>query len=237
MKHLPNFITLMNLACGCLAIVSLANNKLQEAALLVFGAAVLDFLDGLTARVLKAYSPIGKELDSLADVVSFGVVPGLMLFALFKNDPSTGLLSLGRDSAVHFVAFLVPLFSAYRLSKFNIDTRQKDYFIGLPTPANALCIASMAMINENTSLGTWSLIHHPAFLTGFSIACSLLLVAEIPLFSLKSLAAGWTANKGFYLLLIISLATVVILGFAAGPVILFFYLILSIVFPPVKSAT
>lgn len=234
MKHLPNLITLMNLACGCLAIISLAGNRMQEAALLIFGAAVLDFLDGMVARLLKAYSNIGKELDSLADVVSFGVVPGLILFALFQDNPDAELLSPWRGSYLPYVALLVPLLSAYRLAKFNIDTRQKDYFIGLPTPANALCIASMALIPFTPDDTAWKLVHHPAILAGFSIVCSLLLIAELPLFSLKTLSSGWAVNKGIYILVAGSVLTALLLGFAAGPVILFFYLILSIVFPPVK---
>lgn len=236
MKLIPNFITLMNLAFGCLAILWLANDRIQEAALFVFGAAVLDFLDGLAARWLKAYSDIGKELDSLADVVSFGVVPGLILFALFQENPDAGMLNPWRDSFVPYVVFLVPLLSAYRLAKFNIDTRQQHYFIGLPTPANALCIASMALIPDGDSNLIQDLVHHPTFLTAYAIGCSLLLVSGLPLFSLKSLAWGWAHNKGFYLLISLAMVSAFILGFAAGPVILFFYLILSILFPPVKQA-
>lgn len=236
MKHIPNFITLMNLACGCLAIIHLADNRMQEAAYFVFCAAGLDFLDGMVARLLKAYSNIGKELDSLADVVSFGVVPGLILFALFQDNPDAGLLNPWRDSLLPYVALLVPLLSAYRLAKFNIDTRQKDHFLGLPTPANALCIASMALIPFAPDDSAWGLVHQPAALAGFSIVSALLLVVEIPLFSLKTLSSGWAVNKGIYLLAAISVASAVFLGFAAGPVILFFYLILSVLFPPVKHA-
>lgn len=236
MKQIPNFITLMNLACGCLAIIQLASGHLQVAASLVFGAAILDFLDGLVARWLKAYSDIGKELDSLADVVSFGVVPGLILFALFQDNPDAGLLNPWRDSLLPYVSLLVPLFSAYRLAKFNIDTRQKDHFLGLPTPANALCIASIALIPFAQDDPAWMLVHQPAVLAGFSIVSALLLVVELPLFSLKTLSSGWAVNKGIYLLVAISIASAIFLGYAAGPVILFFYLILSIVFPPVKNA-
>ncbi|MFM1745468.1 MAG: hypothetical protein RLZZ630_1405 [Bacteroidota bacterium] len=235
MKHIPNIITLMNLFCGCLAIIWLADNRIQDAALLIFLAAVLDFLDGMVARLLKAYSDIGKELDSLADVVSFGVVPGLILFALFQEQSGANLSVSDSDSLVPYVALLVPLLSAYRLAKFNIDTRQKEYFIGLPTPANSLCIASMALIPNNPADPASNLFHQPAFLAVFSIVCSFLLIAEIPLFSLKSLSSGWGANKGFGLLIGISLVTALLLGFAAGPVILIFYLILSYLFPPVKN--
>ena len=219
-----------------MAILHLANDRMKEAALLVFVAAVLDFLDGMAARLFKAYSEIGKELDSLADVVSFGVVPGLILFGLFSETPGTGLLRSSHDSFIPYVALLVPLLSAYRLAKFNIDARQKDHFIGLPTPANALGIASMALIPFAPDDKAWTLVHHPGFLVVFSIVCSLLLVSEIPLFSLKSLSSGWAVNKGVYILVAISAVAGAFLGFAAGPLILFFYLILSILFPPVKNA-
>lgn len=235
MRHLPNIITLANLFCGCMAIIAIFNAKLEMAGMLVIIAAVLDFLDGFAARMLKAYSDIGKQLDSLADMVTFGVVPGLMLYTIFymgnaSSDLTENQLLIGQHSML-----LVTLFSALRLAKFNIDTRQTDYFIGVPTPANTLVVISLAIVLSHDEFGWSSIIYHPFFLIGFALLSSWLMVAEIPLISFKFTSFGFSENKGRYLLLLISLLSLLIFRYAAAPVIVFFYVLLSLIFPPHKK--
>jgi CDP-diacylglycerol---serine O-phosphatidyltransferase len=171
-RNIPNAITCGNLLCGCLAIVCAFNGNLIWASYLVGIAAVLDFLDGFAARMLKVHSEIGKQLDSLADMVTFGVVPGVIMFHLIQYalvfdvisnaDPEllmgAGAISFTHWTFIPFIAFLIPVFSALRLAKFNIDTRQSDSFIGVPTPANSILIASFPLILgvENYSIGGFS---------------------------------------------------------------------------------
>jgi CDP-diacylglycerol---serine O-phosphatidyltransferase len=166
---IPNIITLLNLACGCLAIVFAFNGNLVWAAYLVGIAAVLDFLDGFVARALKQYSPIGKDLDSLADMVTFGVVPGVVMYQMMKLAMTANVLlskiwrfphanQFDQDSTtlmtvLPFAAFFITLFSALRLAKFNNDTRQSDSFIGVPTPANSILICSLALIGNDFFAG------------------------------------------------------------------------------------
>ncbi len=208
-KHIPNFITSLNVLCGSIAVVYILKGMLSTAVLLIFLAAVFDFLDGMSARLLKAYSPIGKELDSLADMISFGLAPGLIMYKLLEisifkeavlpdlesNFSATELLVVG-------CSFLIPIFSALRLAKFNVDERQTSSFIGLPTPANALFICSLALIEEH---GTLPGIDHFLLSTPVLIAITLffsyLLVAEIPMFSLKFKNLSWKANRVQFLFL------------------------------------
>jgi CDP-diacylglycerol---serine O-phosphatidyltransferase len=159
-SNIPNFITLGNLLCGCIGILFVLEGNLMAGAGLVFLAALLDFLDGFLARLLKSFSELGKQLDSLADMVSFGVLPAFILFKTIQfsllttgvNSVLSGDLSVvpgalgGTPFLAPFLALLIPVFSAWRLAKFNIDTRQTHGFIGLPTPANALFFASLPFI-------------------------------------------------------------------------------------------
>ncbi|MEY3679312.1 MAG: hypothetical protein RI924_1453 [Bacteroidota bacterium] len=138
-KHIPNTLTCLNLFSGCVGLVFAFENQLIFAAYAIGISAMLDFFDGMTARLLKAYSEIGKELDSLADVVSFGVLPSLIIYQLFKTSTSV-------HAYLPYLAFMIAVFSALRLAKFNVDTRQSEHFIGLPTPANALLIGSLPFI-------------------------------------------------------------------------------------------
>jgi len=147
MRHLPNVITLLNLLCGVWAIHALYTGQTQDAIILIATAAVFDFFDGFAARMLNAASPIGKDLDSLADMVSFGVFPGLLLVAQIRNQ------SMGMESGlwmehIHFLGYLIPAASALRLAKFNNDARQSQEFIGLPTPANTLLICALVWIDK-----------------------------------------------------------------------------------------
>lgn len=242
-NHIPNFITLLNLLSGCIAIVFIFQNQLEIASYLIVLAAFFDFMDGFFARLLKAQSPIGKDLDSLADVVSFGLVPGLILFKLIGY--SIGIsINTGIINLVPYIAFLIPLFSALRLAKFNNDKRQTDVFIGLPTPANALLIASfpLILIQQSTLIGIdilriQSLFLSTVFLIAISILLSYLLVAELPLLSLKFKSFNWEENKIRFLFLAISCLLLILLYFAAVPVIILLYIFLSLVFQKSPSVS
>lgn len=233
-KYIPNFITCLNLLCGCIGIVY-SFTDLRVSSYMIFLACVFDFLDGFAARLLKVSSPIGKELDSLADVVTFGVLPGLIVFNLFTSDMIIDLFS-GADEDVStapfnitFIAFLIPVFSALRLAKFNIDTRQSDSFIGLPTPANAIFFASFPLIvAEYTNSPITHLILNPYFLIVLCVLMSYLLIAEIPLFALKFKSFAWTANKLKYSFLFLSVALFIVLSIISIPIIIFLYIILSV---------
>jgi CDP-diacylglycerol--serine O-phosphatidyltransferase len=225
-----------------LAIFSIFAGNMITAAYLVLLAAVLDFFDGFAARILKQPSEIGKQLDSLADIVSFGLVPGVAMYHLINRFE----LSAGaHDSLLPFVALVIPLFSALRLAKFNVDTRQSDSFIGVPTPANAMLLLSIPLVMEFTlGIGSMSdlnlqdckidrLVEEigilPYILAGLCVVMSLLLIAELPLFALKFKSFGWKGNEIRFTFLGISLAMIALLQVAAIPLIIIVYILLSFV--------
>jgi CDP-diacylglycerol--serine O-phosphatidyltransferase len=224
-QHIPNAITCGNLLSGCMGIVFAFNQNLVWAAYAIFIAAILDFFDGMFARLLKAYSEIGKELDSLADVVSFGVLPAVIIYQLFLQSPQIEGFSL----YLNYSAFLIAVFSALRLAKFNVDTRQAENFIGLPTPANAMLVASFPLILQNANNFFSAYILNPFFLLCFVLIMSALLVAELPLISLKFKSLGFSENIYRYLLIILSLVCIVIFKFAAIPAIIIIYVALSVI--------
>lgn len=188
-------------------------------------AAVFDFFDGMLARLLKAYSDIGKELDSLADVVSFGVLPAVIIYQLFALSSQPDF----RITWLSYSAFIIVIFSALRLAKFNIDTRQSENFIGLPTPANALLIASFPLIIRESNTYFANFILNPWFLTIFSLMMSLLLVAEVPLISLKFKSLKFSENLLRYILILSSLILLLILKFEAVPIIILLYFLISFI--------
>jgi len=219
-KHIPNLLTILNLICGCIALYLSFHGRLVEAAYLIGLAAFFDFMDGAAARLLGISNPMGKELDSLADMVSFGVVPGSVVFHL---------LEASSLSAYSFIALVIPAFSAYRLAKFNVDERQTDSFIGLPTPANTLFFLSFPLITEfqaGSTLSTWIAI--PELLILATVVMSVLLIAEIPLFSLKFKNLSWSDNKLRISFLGVSLVLISLLNFVAIPTIILLYLVLSL---------
>ncbi|MFM6976872.1 MAG: CDP-diacylglycerol--serine O-phosphatidyltransferase [Sphingobacteriaceae bacterium] len=221
-KHIPNTLTCLNLFSGCVGLVLAFENHLILAAYAIVIAAIFDFFDGMVARLLKAYSDIGKELDSLADMVSFGVLPSVIIFQLFKTNTHINFY-------LPYAAFLIAVFSALRLAKFNIDTRQTENFIGLPTPANALLIGSLPLILNGNSVMLFEIILNPYILLAFTIIMSLLLVAEIPLLSLKFQNLAFGENRFRYLLIILSIILLVFFNFTAIPIIIFNYILLSII--------
>lgn len=223
-KHFPNFITCLNLLCGCLAILIVFEGSLVYACYFIGIAAILDFLDGMAARALKSYSEIGKQLDSLADMVSFGVAPGFIIFKLIE-------MSSGESEILPLAAFMVPVFSALRLAKFNIDTRQTDSFIGVPTPANAIFIASLPLIlfynADAFNYKIADVILNSYFLITITCIMSLLLVSELPLFALKFKNLNWAGNQVRFIFLILSIVLLIIFQFVAIPLIVFLYIIIS----------
>ncbi|WP_461040081.1 CDP-diacylglycerol--serine O-phosphatidyltransferase [Spirosoma harenae] len=218
LKHLPNAMTCGNLLCGCIGLVMTLRGHLDTAAWLIGIAAILDFGDGFVARLVKVSGPFGKELDSLADVVTFGVLPATIVFQLcwFQG---LGTISYG--------AFLIAVLSALRLAKFNIDTRQSDQFLGVPTPANTMFIAAFPLMEKYQSQydAIWK---HDVGL-GIMIAFSFLLVTEIPLFALKFKSFSWAENRIKYSFLIASLLLLLFLQFAAIPLIILLYILVSLI--------
>ncbi|MFV0148740.1 CDP-alcohol phosphatidyltransferase family protein [Empedobacter falsenii] len=235
---IPNFLTLLNLSCGVLSAIFMISSNAQITTktvtivmVLMIISLVADFLDGMVARLMNIGSPIGKELDSLADCISFGVVPGLMLFSIF-NHLSTDFIYENENlkiSALSLFAFLVPAFSALRLAKFNLDEDQSTYFKGLATPSNTLFIFSLFSIYYNKGqiinpeIDTYLLI-------AVSIVFSILLIIDLPLFALKFKGLSWAENYYKYIFLIITIGLVAWLQVAAIPLIILLYIIISIIF-------
>jgi len=240
-SYIPNFITTINLLLGCISIVFALQGELIFAALLIFASGILDFLDGVAARLFKAYSEFGKMLDSLADVVSFGVAPSFILFNLLKVCIIRDHLELTLSS-MSFVMFLIPcsafiiaIFSALRLAKFNIDERQTSSFIGLPTPANAFLVASLPLIlNDNEAIS--NLVLRTYVLIPFIIILSFLLISEIPMISLKFKNLSFRDNKSRFILLAGSALLLVFLKISATPFIFVLYLSISLLDNPQKQA-
>ncbi|QQL50718.1 CDP-alcohol phosphatidyltransferase family protein [Mucilaginibacter ginkgonis] len=223
--HVPNAITCANLFSGCVGIVFAFQENLIFAAYCIFLAAIFDFFDGLASRVLKSFSGIGKDLDSLADMVSFGVLPSVMLYELFLQAPQISHVS----NYLNFVAFLLPVFSALRLAKFNTDERQSENFIGLPTPANAILIASLPIILHDHYSLVGTFILNPYVLTIFTLIMCALLVAELPLMSLKFKSRDLDKNVFRYVLLLFSAILILFFKFAAVPAVILIYIALSVI--------
>ncbi|GAB2499474.1 CDP-diacylglycerol--serine O-phosphatidyltransferase [Algoriphagus taiwanensis] len=220
LRHIPNFITLLNLLTGVLGIIAVLDGKVLQAATFVLIAAALDFLDGLLARLLKVQSGIGKELDSLADVVSFGVLPGIVLFQMTLGQTQLDWLP--------YLTLIVPMLSAYRLAKFNLDTRQSDRFIGLPTPANALFISTLPHLALLwPKIGIW--LTSPFFLVGIAWIFSILLISEIPLIALKFKHFRFSGNQFRFLLVGLSVLIFALFQLAGIPLIILSYILLSVV--------
>ena len=240
-KHIPNIITSLNLICGCIAILFAVNGDLVAASYFVLTGMFFDFFDGLVARLLHVQSEVGVQLDSLADMVTFGVVPGIIMFQLLNKsttnqvletrfEVSEAMLWFGENmSFVPFIGLIIVIASAYRLAKFNVDTRQTSSFIGLPTPANTLLIISLPLIYEFQYLEILDTIFfNKWFLIGLTVISSLLLNAEIPLFALKFKTWDFKNNKIRYVFLALSLVAILLLKFIAIPIIIGLYIILSL---------
>ncbi|MDY6800069.1 MAG: CDP-diacylglycerol--serine O-phosphatidyltransferase [Bacteroidota bacterium] len=233
-RYIPNFITSLNLFSGCLSIVLAFEGFLLLAVYMIFLSAIFDFLDGMTARLLNVYSEIGKQLDSLADVVSFGVAPSVIVFflmkgALYNTYYTPPLAELPVVDILFLISpFLIAVFSGLRLAKFNVDERQNESFIGLPTPANALFFVSLYIISlVNDHYLVQYLIQNKLILLALIIIFSLLLVAEFPMFSLKFKNLGLRGNKIRFIFIGLSVVLLILLQSIAVPVIIILYILLS----------
>ena len=238
-KHVPNLITSLNLLSGSIAVIFAVQGNLVLAAIFVAAGIFFDFFDGLAARALDVKSEVGLQMDSLADVVTSGVVPGIVMYQLIiKALPSSGGLSTDWNSSEFdlnlqpfaLIGLLIIVASAYRLAKFNVDDRQTDSFIGLPTPANALLILSLPLILTYESVPIINqLILNEWFLVGLTILSCILLNAELPLFALKFSDWGFKENKLRYFFIVSCLLLIVLLKFIAIPAIILLYVLLSVI--------
>ena len=231
-KHIPNLITLINLFCGCIAVVFAFDQNFEFAFIFVALGIFFDFFDGFFARLFHVSSPLGLQLDSLADMVTSGVVPGVIMYFMLTN-----ALQLQNNNFeicqvkfwIALLGFVITLGSCYRLANFNIDTRQTDSFIGLPTPANALFILSLPLILKDTnSMIVLELLTNTWFLLGITVFSAYILNAEIPLFALKIKNFSFQKYKLQIGFLIFSILLLVLLQIAALPVIIISYVLLSV---------
>ena len=213
----PNTLTLSNLFCGCLALICVFNNQLDWVPFFIAISLLSDYTDGFLARLLKVSSPLGKELDSLADMVSFGVVPGALLFHLINQAGGIEQVNFEqRDSLVGLVGFLVTLFACLRLAKFNLDERQTEAFIGLNTPSCTIFVLGLSMTALHDNYGLRDYILNKPLLYAFSFVLSFLLVAELPMFSFKFKALKWKGNEVRLIFLILALSMLATLAFGTA---------------------
>ncbi len=237
-KNLPNFITCINLLFGCVGLFLLFNGNVVGAAMCIWFAAIADFLDGFVARAVNANSLMGKELDSLADVVSFGVLPAFIWFNYIVQSIQPGLpfTRVVEQSYLPFIALLMAVCSAWRLAKFNIDDRQTDHFRGVPTPANALVWSAMPWVSVN-SLFPWAQdwLGNTSFIVVFGVFISLLLVSDLSLIAFKFKEWTWKRNSIKYLFLSFAVLLLVIIGANAVFFVFLAYLIASVIEPKINK--
>lgn len=228
-KNIPNFFTCLNLLCGCIAIVSVFHGNLIMLATMIFLASMFDFMDGLMARSLNAYSEMGKQLDSLADMVTFGVVPGMILFNMLVNrDVNEVVNNTFLFGMFKYFPFIVTVFAAFRLAKFNLDQRQANTFSGLPSPAMGILVTSFPLIIKyDPNLAPF--FSSPVFIFSISIILSALMVSKIKLFALKFKNMKWNDNKIQFIFLIISILLFSLFLFTAIPMIITLYIVLSLI--------
>lgn len=223
-RHIPNTVTCLNLFSGCIAcVMAFESNYLLAAGFIVLGS-IFDFFDGMLARVLNAPSPIGKELDSLADDISFGLAPAVIVFSLFKEVHYPEFLT-GAKEYIPYIAFVIAVFSALRLAKFNIDERQTSSFIGLPTPANALFWAFLT-VGAHDFLT--SAHFNAIYLIILVLLFSGLLVSEIPMFSLKFKNLSWKDNKIQYIFLLVCILLLAFFWLSGFAACIAWYILLSL---------
>ena len=240
-KHIPNFITLLNLLAGTIAVILAVEGNLMLASIFVLIGVFFDFFDGLAARLLKVHSELGKQLDSFADMVTSGVVPGIILYKLLeRTNPSwiANQISISDNmewigvkfGTVTLIGLLFTLAAAYRLANFNIDERQSDSFIGLPTPAATLVVISLPFILHYSSNDfAIELINNKWILIALTLVLSFLMNANLPLFGLKLKDLSWKNNAIVYIFLLVSLVLLIALKFVAVPLIIVLYVLFSVV--------
>jgi len=223
-RHIPNFLTCCNLLCGCFGVVYCLEERTIPAAYFVWAAGVFDFFDGFAARILKVTSPIGKELDSLADMVSFGLLPALVMYKM--------IAATSADPWLPYVAFFIAICSALRLAIFNVDETQNDSFKGLNTPANTIFITSLPLVSHQ--VGSW--LFQGWILTLITITFSVLLVSRIEFFAFKFKDFTWNNNRVRFTFIAISALLLTVLGKLALPIIILLYIVFSLVSKALKFA-
>lgn len=227
-KHIPNLITLLNLLSGCIALVFAIDLNFEMAFFFVSLGIFLDFFDGFFARLFKVSSPLGLQLDSLADMVTSGLVPGFVMFLMLSKNADSSFLP--------YLGFIITLGSCYRLANFNIDTRQTDSFIGLPTPANALLILSLPLVMQHTNSELiYEFLKNQWVLLAITAFSAYILNAEIPLFSLKIKAFNFSKNKLQIIFLTASVVLLVAFQYLGIPLVILLYVLLSVLNNRTKS--
>ena len=231
-RQIPNLFTLLNAFCGCCALVSILNGRYTEGVIFLMVCLAADFFDGFAARLLHVKSEMGKELDSLADMVSFGVVPAVILYKLITTASISSVLtsrfSNSFEDYLPYLAFIITAFSAYRLAKFNLDTRQTENFIGLNTPTNTMFFIGLLLIKINNYDGLDTLVHNTTFLYLLIPVSSFLLISEFPMFSIKMKNFTWKGNELRIIFAIISVILLALMREAAVSVLVIIYVLLNI---------
>lgn len=228
-QHLPNTITCCNLISGCFSILFSFSGMPVAASIMIFVAGLFDFFDGFTARLLDAHSPIGGDLDSLSDMVSFGVAPGFIMYRLMCEGMAEPIWPLGNVSLFACLAFLLPVFAAVRLAKFNVDTRQATSFIGLPTPPMAIFMASLPLAFWQSGVLGLPVLD-PYLCLGIVLLFSFMMVCNRPFFSFKMKSVAWKGNEVRWIFLIVAVAGFAVFRFMALPFILLAYILMSVLF-------
>jgi len=228
-QHIPNVITCGNLVSGCLSILFLTHNMPVKAAIMIFVAGLFDFLDGFAARLLHAHSPIGADLDSLSDVVSFGVAPGFIMYWLMSRSFDLPQWRIAGFNVLPCLAFLLPVFSAIRLAKFNIDSTQKTSFRGIPAPGMAIFIASLPLALSQVHHLKDGVLSYWACL-GITLIFSFMMVSRLRFFSFKMKSAKWNGNEVRWIFLLVTITSFVIFKWISLPFVMMFYVLLSIFF-------
>lgn len=243
-KHIPNLFTFGNLLCGTIAIIYAFQDYFEMAAIFVVAGIVFDFFDGFVARLLNVAGELGKQLDSLADVVTSGVAPAFVMYRMiykssFENldkpllDEGLLVQFSSNDYSMTWLSyfgFILVLGAAYRLAKFNIDTRQSDSFIGLPTPAMSLFVVSLPLIQGNTEIEVITvLLESPYFLIGLAVLLTYLMNSELPLLALKFKKFSWRGNEFRFILIILSIILLITVQYLAIPLIMMAYIVLSVI--------
>lgn len=228
-QHIPNAITCGNLVSGCLSILFLTHNMPVKAAIMIFVAGLFDFLDGFAARLLHAHSPIGADLDSLSDVVSFGVAPGFIMYWLMSRSFDLLQWCIAGINVLPCLAFLLPVFSAIRLAKFNIDSTQKTSFRGIPAPGMAIFIASLPLALSQVHHLKDGVLSYWACL-GITLIFSFMMVSRLRFFSFKMKSAKWNGNEVRWIFLLVTITSFVIFKWISLPFVMMFYVLLSIFF-------
>ena len=224
-KQIPNAVTLTNLLMGCWGLVAILNMEIEWMFTFFLIGLACDFADGLLARLLNAASSLGKQLDSLADLITFGVLPSAMIYQIFE----TSHLNNGNFPGIGIIAFLVAVFTGLRLGRFNLDASQEKEFSGLPSPANAILICGIFLLYHYDFGGSASWIGNSLFLGGLVLACSVLMVIPVPFFSFKLDGLGWKGNELRFVFLAVSLVLVGVLHKFSLAFIILFYIFISLI--------